>query len=159
MIFTSTTQGISNSPSLAEVRTLYQKAATQEEACNNLISILTPYSEKGNVVFDGYKACGTMMLANYTSNPFSKYQYFSEGKSGLEKSIELDNKNIELRYLRFTIQTNLPSFLEYNNSINEDKLFLINAMPAITDLSLKQTIISYLENSSYLTVVEKQKLK
>jgi len=145
-------------PSQSEIRILYQQATTKEEACQKLISILQSYSESSNPLLAGYKASATMMMANYVFNPFRKMSYFSKGKNLLEKSIKKQKDNIELRFLRFAVQTSIPSFLGYGSSIEQDKLVLINAVSKLKDLQLKQLIISFLQQSKYLNAIEKQNL-
>ncbi len=145
-------------PSQSEIRSLYQQATTKEEACQKLIFILQSYSESNNPLLAGYKACATMMMANYVFNPFRKMSYFSKGKNLLEKSIEKQKDNIELRFLRFAVQTSVPSFLGYGSLIKQDKLLLINAVSKLKDLQLRQLIISFLQQSKYLNAIEKQNL-
>ena len=43
----------------------------------------------------------------------------------LEKSISIEPENIELRFLRLTIQANLPSFLGYSENKENDKAFVL----------------------------------
>ena len=145
-------------PSQNQVRWLFQQSAIKEDSCKKLISILQFYNEGNNALLAGYKACATMMMANYVFNPFRKLSYFSKGKSLLEKSIAADKENIELRFLRFSIQNNIPSFLGYKGSINTDKIFLMNRLFILKDVQLKQMIISFLKKSDYVTSLEKQKL-
>jgi len=61
--------------------------------------------------------------------------------------------------LRFAIQTESPSFLGYNNSIEKDKLLLLKEINSVKDLQLKQMIISFLKSSEHLNLTEKQNLK
>jgi hypothetical protein len=145
-------------PSHSEIRILYQQATVKEEACQKLIHILQSYSENSNPLYAGYKACATMMMANYVFSPFRKMSYFSKGKNLLEKSIKKQKENIELRFLRFAVQTSIPSFLRYESSIEQDKLLLINAISTLKDLQLKQLIVSFLQRSKYLNAFEKQNL-
>jgi hypothetical protein len=146
-------------PSQSEIRILYQQATIKEGACQKLIFILQSYNENSNPLFAGYRASATMMMANYVFNPFRKMSYFSKGKHMLEKSIENQNDNIELRFLRFAVQTSIPFFLGYGSSIEQDKFFLIKGVSKIKDLELKQLIISFLQKSKYLTGIEKQNLQ
>lgn len=141
------------------VRLLFNKSATNEESCKKLMSVLNQYNETNNSTLAAYKACATMMMANHVINPKSKLSYFNQGKKLLEKCVAADNENAEIRYLRFTIQSNAPAFLGYNNSISNDKEFLLNAVNDIRDLQLKQMIISFLKSSEYLSSIEKQKIK
>ena len=145
-------------PSVKEVRNLYEKAALESNSCTKIITLLDTYNEKNNALLAGYKACATMMMANYVINPYSKLSNFKEGKMLLEKCIKADNDNIELRFLRFSVQSKAPSFLGYHTSINSDKTFLINSIPSLNDSDLKQRIISFLKNSEHFTATEKLKL-
>lgn len=68
----------------------------------------------------GYYAAMFFMKAKYVRFPLSKYNNFKKGKSALDQLI-LENKlNVELRYLRFVFQNEMPSFLNYNANIEED---------------------------------------
>jgi hypothetical protein len=145
-------------PSQRDIRILYQQASTKSEACDKLVSMLQSYNENNNPLLAGYKACATMMMANYVFNPFRKMSYFSKGKNLLEKSIEKQKDNIELRFLRFAVQTSVPSFLRYGSSIMQDKSIIINAVPKLKDLQLKHLIVSFLQQSKYLNAIEKQNL-
>ncbi|MEP6596944.1 MAG: hypothetical protein ABJA71_13410 [Ginsengibacter sp.] len=40
----------------------------------------------------------------------------------LDKAMDADAENVELKFLRFTIQTNVPAFLGYSDSINKNKV-------------------------------------
>ncbi len=152
------TKAFAFDPSESEIRLLYQQAATKEQSCQKLIHILQSYNENNNPLLAGYKACATMMMANYVFSPFRKMSYFSKGKNLLEKSIEKQKDNIELRFLRFAVQTSVPSFLGYGSLIKQDKLLLINAVSKLKDLQLRQLIISFLQQSKYLNAIEKQNL-
>ena len=99
-----------------------------------------------------------MLEANYLNNPISKLNYFNKGKDILEKSIKKDLENVELRYLRFTIQSKAPSILGYASDIKNDKKFLLKNWTNISDLSLKNNVISFLKNSDQLTETEKKQL-
>ncbi len=145
-------------PTAYEVRSLFHHSATKEDSCKKLITILQNYTEQNNALLAGYKACATMMMAKYVFNPITKLSNFFKGKNLLEKSIEADKTNLELRFLRFSIQNNIPSFLGYKSSISQDKFFLMNGISGLKDIPLKRLIVLYLKRSDYLTASEKQKL-
>lgn len=132
---------------IQEVRRLYQASANKEEISIQLISILEKNNEHNNPTLAAYKACATMMMAKYVSNPFRKLSYFKGGKQLLEKCVAADNGNAEIRYLRLTVQSNAPSFLGYNQSITVDKQFLVHAVYNLKDLVLKQMINSFLKDA------------
>src|SRR5699024_1057293 len=103
--------GIAQTAIKGEVRALYQRAVTDEDAAEMLINMMKPFISKNNPHWAGYKASVTMLLAEHTLNPFKKLKYFNKGKKMLQEAVEADRENIELRFLRFTAQSNAPSFL------------------------------------------------
>ena len=141
---------IAETPSLTQVRSLYEQAANDEKACKKLLEWLKPYNEKNNPLLFGYRAGGTMMMANYVFNPFSKLSYFKKGKKMLATAIAVDEQNIELRFIRFGVQTNVPSFLGYSNYVEKDKQFLKQSLPNIKDENLKNMIVSYFKKRGYV---------
>ncbi len=146
-------------PSLQAVRSLYQQAAAKETSCQKLIDILAPFDEKNHPLFLGYRASGTMMMAKHVFNPFTKLSWFKKGRKMLESAIGADQENVELRFLRFAVQTNIPSFLGYHDSISGDKNFLLQSLRTLQDASLRQMIVACLNDSDYVTVREKQNIK
>ncbi len=146
-------------PSIAEVRALYENAVKDESSCNKLIEILSPYNEKNNPLYAGYKASAIMMMAKHAFNPISKMSYFKKGKRILETAIKADEKNVELRFLRFNAQTHTPSFLGYDDNIETDKKFLENSFPTIKDVSLKEFMLPYLLKSNFIMADKKKQLQ
>ncbi len=145
-------------PSQSEVRLSYIKAACEKESIKKLILLLQAYNENNNALLAGYKACAKIIMANHVLNLFIKYSNFSEGNYWIEKCIENHKENVELRSLRFTVQTKSQSFLGYNNLIQQDKLFLLHSISKLNDLQLKEGIISFMVKSHYFTITKKQNL-
>ncbi len=144
--------------SISEIRTLYIRSSSDEDTCEQLITMLEPFNETNNCLLAGYRACATMMLANYKINPLVKYSNFKAGKKLLEQCINVNPNNIELRFLRLAAQCNTPGFLKYNKSIESDKNFLIDSINALNDFQLKELITTFLSNSELLSQIEKQNL-
>lgn len=108
---------------------------------------------------DGYIAATNMVMAKHVFNPYSKFKYFIDGKKLLEKTILKHPENTELRLIRFAIQTNVPTFLGYNQEINADKLFLLKNYSKLdinsaNDNQLKLIIKEYLVKSGLCTSSE-----
>lgn len=145
-------------PDMNEVRELYKQATIHESVCHKLMDILKPYNPEDNPLMAGYKACCFMLMAKYSVNPFKKWSYFKSGKKLLSEAIDKDKSDVELRFLRFMIQTTAPPFLGYQDAIEKDKNFLLESLPAIKDKSLKKWMISYMEHTSFLSEKGKKRL-
>lgn len=106
----------------------------------------------------GYRAMYIFMMAQHSLDPFSKWHYFYKGKKILEEVIAQHPDNIELKFLRFMIQTNIPSILGYNAHIQNDKKEIMLALKnkKIADTDLEQRIKKSLKTNTYLTEEEKK---
>lgn len=84
-----------------------------------------------------------MIQAKYAFNPFVKYERFKSGKALIEQAFQRDSTNLEIRLIRYSIQSNLPGFLGYHSDLNKDKLFIQKHLDDCPDTELKRLIMSY----------------
>lgn len=152
------TQDLSQEPGLHEVRNLYAKAAEQQEAGEKLLKLVKPYANQ-DPLFLGYEAAANMMMAKHVANPFTKMSYFKKGKKMLASAIETDPQNIELRYLRFSIQAETPGFLGYKDHLEKDKNFIRQELSKVKDKELQRTILSYLLVSKAVDERERKEIR
>lgn len=71
-----------------------------------------------------YLASAIMQKAKYAFLPTDKLKYFNRGKKMLENFIEHHPENIEARYVRALVQSEIPRFLGYKNQIKSDAEFI-----------------------------------
>ncbi len=137
------------------LRQLYYEAAAKEESAKKFLSVMEKLDDKSDPLLLCYKGMAYLIEAKYSYNPSTKLSSFSKGKIMLEKAIVSDPKNVEIRFMRFCVQTNAPYFLGYNNNISSDKLAIIKAWSPLSDLDLKEKIRKYMLTSNSCTANEK----
>ena len=128
---------------LSSLRNLYKEASKDKAKANKLL-VIADKNSSNNSVFYGYKGAAKIIMAKYAFNPYTKWNLFNEGKDILESAIASDVNNIELRYLRLTIQMNAPNFLGYKSNIDSDKKFLKENINGLNDKELQSIIKNYL---------------
>lgn len=120
---------------------------------------------KGNkltTIQQGYYGVIEAMLAEHVFNPATKIAYFNAGKNKLEEAIKKEDNNVELRYLRFAMQSNIPFFLGYKSDLEKDKNFIVSHIESQKQkLKIKMVtkIVSVLMSSEYCTESDKAALK
>ena len=145
---------------ISEIRRLYSVAALQKDSAGRLAELLLPVDTATALpLLLCYKGANEMITAKYVVSPIAKLNRFKKGKIWIENAISRDTLATEMRYLRFSIQTNLPSFLGYQNNIIADKLFLLNQIDKTKDQELKKMMLNYLLLSKYVTEEERKKLR
>ncbi|MGY0034764.1 hypothetical protein [Pedobacter sp. NJ-S-72] len=142
-----TTKSYSAEPEIQKVKTLFETSAHNKVDANRLLKLLSVVSYTSPPLLICYKGAAEMMQAKHGINPIHKFARFKKGKKFIEEAVKKEPHNLEIRFLRFMIQTNLPAFLKYNDNINEDKKYLLANLETTKDQKLKQDILTYLSNS------------
>ena len=109
---------------LDDVRNQFPKINSVEEAESYMKLLEKEKSPEAKA----YYAAMLFMKAKYVKFPLSKYNNFKKGKSTLDKLIHENKLNVELRYLRFVFQNQLPAFLNYNANMEEDFLQIVKGI-------------------------------
>jgi hypothetical protein len=84
--------------------------------------------------------------ANHVNNPISKLNTFTKGKKNIELALKKDSNNVEIRYIRLSIQKNTPAFLGYQSEIKMDQQFIEKNKHKVTSPTLKKNIDFLLNN-------------
>ncbi|HCP93504.1 MAG TPA: hypothetical protein DIU05_05655 [Bacteroidetes bacterium] len=142
---------------LTKVRAAYEIASKNELLARELYKTVDAHASNSTTML-GYKGAVTMMLAKFQFNPLNKLEYFNSGKALLENAIVRDADNIELIFIRFSIQSYAPGFLKYNKELNRDKYFLLTNIKDVSDKDLQTRITKFLSSSPYLSKSERNNL-
>jgi hypothetical protein len=130
--------------SQSELRSLYlqatQKADAVEEVIHRLSSLprYTPSEQ-------GYLGICHGLKAQHVESMWSKLRQVQKSKSLLNAAIRRDPRDPELRFLRFSIEHFIPSFLLMSGDIDED-LEVIFRNPAFIDDNpkLKKRVVEFI---------------
>lgn len=107
-----------------EIRHLYVEATDNEEDCHKLFKLTEASTLEENAIAYSYHAVSKMLRSKFSLNILYKYSEFNSGKEMLEKAISSNPNNLELRFLRYCIQKNVPGILNYNDNLDSDSVFI-----------------------------------
>lgn len=127
-----------NELNLEDIRMNYQSAVTNKAVCHSMIEQLKTNLES-NVYLAYYGAFQTIW-ANHTANPFEKLKTFNEGKKNIDHAAKLSSENVEIIFIRYSIQKQSPDFLNYKDNIKEDEYFLSKHLNEIKSSYLKSMV-------------------
>ncbi len=133
-----------NNPDINLVRTNYSIAVQDKNLCKRMIEELEQSKEK-SAVYLAYLGGYQTIWAHHVFSPMSKFSTFKKGKKNIELAISKKPENVEIRYIRFSVQKNSPSFLGYNNNLKEDKDFLVKNKKNINSDFLQKNIETLLK--------------
>jgi hypothetical protein len=155
-VFFADHDAVASEPKVGILRNLFYASENNKAAWIKLEETVKLINHESKPILLCYRGVSEMMGAKYVINPIVKFNRFKKGKSFIERAIQKDPDNPEIRFLRFSIQTNLPTFLGYHHDIVTDKKRLLDSVDAVTDLELKKNIVKYLSSSKYCTAEEKK---
>jgi hypothetical protein len=109
----------------ATLRRHYEQAAADKTAGEKFYNLLHDYQQQDALVL-GYKAASEAIKARDASM-LNKLTYVQQAARTFEQAVGLDANSAEIRFLRFSVESNLPPFLGLSKHVDEDKGFLLNA--------------------------------
>lgn len=145
----------------ATLRRHYEQAAADKAAGERFYDLLANYND-GNALVLGYKGAAQAIRARDASM-FNKLSYAQDALRTFEQAVALDPKNPEIRFLRFSVESNLPAFLGLSPHVEEDKVLLLNSALAHPNSGLDaeafQTVRDFLVERGHVSEVDAQRLR
>jgi hypothetical protein len=120
-------------PDIIQVREAYRKAClnpSDAETVEQFVFAAAEFSrdDSGAWLEQGFRATAEMMRAEPLLNPFEKLMHFNAGKEPLEEAIAANPTDPDLRLFRLSVQWKVPSFLGYNDRMEEDAACIAEAL-------------------------------
>lgn len=109
----------------AQLRHHYERAAADKAAGEVFYQLLADYHAQDALVL-GYKAAAQAIRARDASM-FNKLTYVQDAARTFAQAVALAPDNAEIRFLRFSVESNLPAFLGLSQHVDEDKAFLLSS--------------------------------
>ena len=141
------TTAVAQEELLANVRLNIGEVFKTDTVCMKMYETFEKTDISGSNLLLGYKGAVEMGVGRHHPNVFKKMGFFNDGKKKLEQSIENDPKNLELRFLRLTIQTNLPSFLGYGDKKEIDKAFVLAELEKAHSEDFKKRVRGFIKKA------------
>lgn len=136
---------------LITARQLLNTAHEVQADCKTLVSVTAGIETP---VLKGYHATGLVLTSKYTLNPMKKFDSFKVGKAILEDLISENFDEVELRFLRYAIQSSAPKFLGYYKNLEQDRAILKNFILANRNTALTQHMMVFISNTKNVILKE-----
>ncbi len=148
-------------PELKPLRQKIVLAMNSKKTTDSLYESLDKQSNKPPIII-AYLGILDALKAKHAWNPYSKIKSLNAAQSLLQKAVGDEPHNMEIRFLRFSVQHNAPGFLGYGKNLDEDKdeimIQLAMKRDFITEKDLNRTIIQFLLDSKRCKPDEVKKL-
>jgi hypothetical protein len=109
----------------AALRQQFAKASSDKTAAEAFYKQLADYKGHDAIVL-AYKGAAEAIRARDASM-FDKLTFIQQANRSFEQAVSLAPQNPEVRFLRFSVESNLPGFLGMSKHVDEDKALLLRA--------------------------------
>ena len=135
------------------------KKAVYSAKVNNEVHQLLLSSKTQDPLTQAYVAYFTALKARHVANPYEKMRYVRSFDQTIKKAVALDPANLEIRFLRFSVQDQLPTFLGYSKELAVDKKMILQQIQfqrLDVPATFKKDMKAVLLNSKTLSIAEKK---
>ncbi len=140
---------------LSTVRSLYPEASENAGNADRLYNMLTDVS-RNQPVLTAYKGAALTLKAKFAKKIKEKVDDFKAGSELIDAMVLENPDDIEIRYIRLTVQENSPKIVKYKRNIEEDKAFILAHFKAVSSQEVAHTIKAYVLRSKVFSPSEKQ---
>lgn len=161
MSFTMMPKMNSTAPDLHVIRRLLVVALESKKTTDSLYKSLEDIKDKPALI-NAYMGTLEALKAKHTWNPYYKIKYLNDSERTFKTAVAADPRNIEIRFMRFSIEHNVPKFLGYTDNLIDDREEIVKQIDAkyyaSADKTLVKTIIRFMLNSKRCTANEQKNL-
>jgi len=137
------------------------RAINNSNTTDSMYNSLIAMPVKSPVII-GYIGTLQALKAKHSWNPYSKVKQVTNAEKTFEKAIKADPHNLELRYLRYSVEHNLPKILGQSKNMAADKQEMLSQIakkqPNDEDKELVINVINYLLQNGDHAAVERADL-
>jgi hypothetical protein len=129
------------------LRTHYQQCFKRKTALDSFVTALEGAANRSPAE-ESYLGISYGLTIQYVDGMWSKYRVLSKAKNLLNNAVDRDPKDPELRFMRFTLEHNIPAFLCMSIHMNDD-LKTIMSVPSFLDENpdMKSAAIQFILDS------------
>ncbi|MCX2575981.1 hypothetical protein [Pedobacter sandarakinus] len=111
----------------------------------------------------GYMGTLEALKAKHAWNPYNKIKYVKLALKTMQKAIDMDRENLEIRFMRFSIEHFTPGFLGFSKDLTVDRKEIIkhyrNENFGVADTELIKNVAKFMIESKRCTPDEVKILK
>ncbi|MBX3009275.1 MAG: hypothetical protein KF816_14740 [Melioribacteraceae bacterium] len=153
-----------NPENLKQLREKYYAAVEEEDNLVEYESYLKTFNgQKDNAIIVAYYAGVEAIKSKHAFWPMTKVKHLNNSLELLQKAIKLDQQNLEIRFMRFSMLHYVPDFLGYGDLKKEDSVIILKELFkrdfSLIDEETQTGIAEFMINSKRITEAQTLMLK
>jgi hypothetical protein len=145
-----------------EIRNRFFDITVNSESAPALFQDLQKSSTPNKPILIAYLGATQAILTRHKWDPFSKIQLLRASLENLNHAVLLEPQNIEIRFLRYCVETHVPGIPGLSRNLKSDKLFLVNNCKLFDSRAMgeqmRKYILSFINSDQELSARQKKVL-
>lgn len=142
---------------ISQLRKSYIAAVKDKEVAEKFYKMLEPQASSSPLML-AYYGSAQAIMAKHAWNPCKKMEYVKSGLKTMETAVAKSPESLEIRFLRFSLEYYLPSFLGLSKHMEEDAAKMLELAQKgqidIEDPVLVKNVIGFLKKSGRYSAKE-----
>lgn len=147
---------------LQAVRKEFHEAVNNKDVAEQFYTAMKRDQHQSALTLAYYGSAQTLM-GKHAWNPYKKMTYLKEGLADIGKAVLKSPGNLEIRFLRFSVEHYIPQFLGMSKHLEDDKKAILDLISkeqyGTTDSVLRNNMISFFISSGRFSKAEMVALK
>lgn len=114
-------------PPVAELRQLLYEGSENEDQADALFKKVGNYKGSDPVLI-GYKGAAFALKAKHGFNPIGKLKHIKEAQQYFNQAVAAAPQNMEVRFLRYSVEAQTPKMLDLSAHVSEDQALLLEGL-------------------------------
>lgn len=145
----------------SQLRKYYLKALEDKTYCDSLY-IKSRASGAGALAI-AYESVSIALRGKYTWSPAAKLSYLGKYEERMKQAIKKSPEHTEVRFLRYSVEKNIPAFLSRSKHLDIDKKFLMKKLQVLSEKEAHtgkwKMIAEFIYKTTSLSAAEKQMIR
>ena len=127
------------------VRAGFYEAVNDSKKAKPLAKIISDFQSRSALV-KVYEGANCAIMAKNKWSPFAAIKLLKKSNIMMNAAIKKSPTNVEIHFIRFAVQKNIPEFLGYSKDVEKDKNFILQNINNFKANNLSEEMRLYILN-------------
>lgn len=147
----------SDKPDINTIKLALEIGVESSKTTDSIYKVLIAYKSADPLII-AFTGTAEALKAKHAWNPYNKLRFIMKASKTMRKAVDGDPNNVDIRFMRFSIQHFTPVFLGYSKELDEDRKFLVQSVSkkqfGTFDSVMVQKVLKFLIDSQRCTPEE-----
>ncbi|NND77894.1 MAG: hypothetical protein HKN39_06895 [Flavobacteriales bacterium] len=133
-----------NDIEIATIREKFFKLTLDSKDTEAVLEEVRSIENKSGIIL-AYEAALQALMAKVVWNPLSKINHLKLSNKIFDLAVEKDPENIEIRFIRFSVEYHIPKWLRLSRNMDKDKDYIMSNLELFDISCISRNMLTYIK--------------